>query len=306
MSELRWSDRKRTQTQSFMATEALGGKTKESQLSARRAREAAVASAYDGLVGLVQLRGGGGRVWVGEPGSDGGEESPAIDCFAPSRASRVTEAAARPMVYSCQQPSGEQLVELFRSSADLVLMDREAAGSGGCSSTSHGRLGAGVTISIDVVPGVFGTGLLRPNPICYQLFNQGTGVQGSSASSRTAAATAARSAKAVEQVYERFEAACDDLDSGLFDLDLDKHCYCCMQFRVQGHRAPQQPLPCRLPRLCSRPARAAGRWRTAARIARYERATAEGRHGSLVAVRGPRVHTLLYVWWERVGLRAYG
>jgi hypothetical protein len=36
--------------------------------------------------------------------------------------------------------------------------------------------------------------------------------------------------KAVQQVYERFETACDDLDSGLFQLDLDKHCYCCMQF----------------------------------------------------------------------------
>jgi hypothetical protein len=37
-------------------------------------------------------------------------------------------------------------------------------------------------------------------------------------------------AKAVERVYERVEAACDDLDSGLFDLALDQHCYCCMQF----------------------------------------------------------------------------
>jgi hypothetical protein len=63
------------------------------------------------------------------------------------------------MVYSRKQPSGE-LVELFRSSADLVVMDREAAGSGGCSSTFHGRPGAGVTISIDAVSGVFRTGLL--------------------------------------------------------------------------------------------------------------------------------------------------
>ncbi len=33
----------------------------------------------------------------------------------------------------------------------------------------------------------------------------------------------------MQQVYERFETACDDLDSGLFDLD-QRHCYCCMQF----------------------------------------------------------------------------
>ncbi len=33
----------------------------------------------------------------------------------------------------------------------------------------------------------------------------------------------------MQQVYERFETACDDLDSGLFDPDLDQHCYCCMQ-----------------------------------------------------------------------------
>jgi hypothetical protein len=154
----------------------------------------------------------------------------------------VTETAARPMVYSRQQPSGE-LLALFRSSADLVIMDREAAGSGGCSSTFHGRLGAGVTISIDAVPGVFRTGLLAQHPICYSLFHRGSGVQGST-NDRNAAA-AARSAKAVQQVYERFETACDDLDSGLFDLDLDQHCYCCMQFfdgaggshscKVDGH-----------------------------------------------------------------------
>ncbi len=33
----------------------------------------------------------------------------------------------------------------------------------------------------------------------------------------------------MQQVYERFETACDDLDSGLFNL-ADRHCYCCMQF----------------------------------------------------------------------------
>jgi hypothetical protein len=157
-------------------------------------------------------------------------------------------------------------------------MDREAAGSGGCSTTFHGRLGAGVTISIDAVPAVFRTDLIAQHPICHQLSNQGRGVQGNSSRNSTAAATAARSAKAVEQVYQRFETACDDLDSGLFDLDLDKHCYCCMQFfggagsrisctvhgyvfvpgvqlpgarqgharwpapRVRAHRAPHQPL----------------------------------------------------------------
>jgi hypothetical protein len=71
------------------------------------------------------------------------------------------------MVLSRQQPSGELLVELFRSHADLVVMDREAAGSGGCSTTFHGRLGAGVTISIDAVPGVFRSGLLRQHPIWH-------------------------------------------------------------------------------------------------------------------------------------------
>jgi hypothetical protein len=54
-------------------------------------------------------------------------------------------------------------------------------------------------------------------------------VQGNSNATTTAAATAARRDQAVQQVYERFETACDDLDSGLFHLD-DRHCYCCMQF----------------------------------------------------------------------------
>jgi hypothetical protein len=108
-------------------------------------------------------------------------------------------------------------------------MDREAAGSGGCSSTFHGRLGAGVTISIDAVPAVFRTGLIAQHPICYNLLCQGLGVQGS-ANGRGDGGAAARSAKAVQEVYERFETACDDLDSGLFHLDLDQHCYCCMQF----------------------------------------------------------------------------
>ncbi len=126
----------------------------------------------------------------------------------------------------------EPLGELLRSSADLVIMDKEAAGSGGCSTTFHGCLGAGVTISIDVVPAVFRTGLLRQHPICRKLFNAGRGVQGNS-SRGSAAGTAANSAKAVERVYERFETACDDLDSGLFDLG-EQHCYCCMQMQFGG------------------------------------------------------------------------
>jgi hypothetical protein len=116
-----------------------------------------------------------------------------------------------------------------RSHAELVIMDREDAGSGGCSTTFHGRLGAGVTISIDAVPGVFASGLLAQHPICYHLYTQGTGVQGNSALHPTAAATAATRDRAVAKVYERFETACDDLDCGLFDLD-QRHCYCCMQF----------------------------------------------------------------------------
>ncbi len=56
------------------------------------------------------------------------------------------------------------------------------------------------------------------------------GVQGNSHATTTAAASAARRGQAVQEVYERFETACDDLASGLFDLDLDRHCYCCMQF----------------------------------------------------------------------------
>jgi hypothetical protein len=139
-----------------------------------------------------------------------------------------------PMVFSRRQPPAQpgspaQLEELFRSSADLVIMDREAAGSGACSSTFHGRLGAGVTISIDAVPAVFRSGLLRQHPICSTLFTGGGGGAQGNSSRGTAAVAAANSDKAVLKVYERFEAACDDLDSGLFDLD-QPHCYCCMQF----------------------------------------------------------------------------
>jgi hypothetical protein len=59
-----------------------------------------------------------------------------------------------------------------------------------------------------------------------------------------AVATAVRSDQSVLKVYERFETACDDLDSGLFHVD-QPHCYCCMQFfagagssrsrKVDGH-----------------------------------------------------------------------
>jgi hypothetical protein len=118
---------------------------------------------------------------------------------------------------------------------------------------------------MDAVPAVFRTGLLAQHPICRQLFSTGRGVQGSSngRNGPIAVATAARSAQAVEKVIERFETACDDLDSGLFDFELDQHCYCCMQFfggagvqlpgawfgrarwpapRVRDHQAPQRPL----------------------------------------------------------------
>ncbi len=88
MTEPLRSDRKRNQTDFLGATEAVAkdaGKTKESQLSACRAREAAIASAYEPLVGLVQLGeagGGEGSVWVGA------EDSPALGGLAPSPADR--------------------------------------------------------------------------------------------------------------------------------------------------------------------------------------------------------------------------
>ncbi len=91
MSELRRSDRKRRQTDFLEGTETGRRQTKESALSARRARAAAIAAAYEPLVGLVQLgevEGGEGSVWVGEPGEDGAVDSPAPDGFAPSPAER--------------------------------------------------------------------------------------------------------------------------------------------------------------------------------------------------------------------------
>ncbi len=151
---------------------------------------------------------GEGRVWVGADGEDGAEDSPALGGFAPPPADRQRFL---------------RLVQQFRDANPV------RGGASGCSTTFHGRLGAGVTISIDAVPAVFDTGLLRQHPICYKLFNLGRGVQGNSHATTTAAAHAARRDQAVQEVHERFETACDDLDSGLFHLD-DPHCYCCMQF----------------------------------------------------------------------------
>jgi hypothetical protein len=235
----RRSGRKRTQTQFEAATETVArdaGKTQAVQGRARRARAAAIAAAYEPLVGLVQLGAVRFKVVVSDAANAAAphhrDMREARSCFDEGGVRMlfsVTDTAARPMVYSRQQPSGE-LAELFRSHADLVIMDKEAAGSGACSTTFHGRLGAGVTISVDAVPSVFNSGLLSQHPICRSLFNLGRGVQGNSHATTTAAATEAHSVKAVQQVYERFETACDDLDSGFFDLDLDRHCYCCMQF----------------------------------------------------------------------------
>jgi hypothetical protein len=67
MSEPRGSDRKRTQTQFFAATETRGDANRD-QPAERRARAAAIAKAYEPLGGLKQLGavgGGEGRVWVG-------------------------------------------------------------------------------------------------------------------------------------------------------------------------------------------------------------------------------------------------
>ncbi len=179
---------------------------------ARRARAAAIAAAYEPLAGLVQLGeagGGEGRIWVGA------EDSPALGGFAPSPADR------RRFL---------QLVQQFRDDNPTIQSGRRPhpvqrhAGS----RAAHGL--QGVTISIDAVPSVFGTGLIKQHPICCKLFSLGRGVQGNAADrNNVAAAAAALSAKAVQEVYERFETACDDLDSGLFDL-ADRHCYCCMQF----------------------------------------------------------------------------
>jgi hypothetical protein len=88
MSEPRRSERKRTQTDFLGATESVAkaaGRTQAVQGIASRAREAAIASAYEPLGGLVQLGaagGGEGSVWVGA------EDSPALGGFAPTPADR--------------------------------------------------------------------------------------------------------------------------------------------------------------------------------------------------------------------------
>jgi hypothetical protein len=89
----RRSERKRNQTDFLEATETRrdarrSGRGDEAQAKASRAHEAAVGNAYEPLGGLVQLGavGGEGRVWVGEPGEGGAEDSPALDGFAPSPA----------------------------------------------------------------------------------------------------------------------------------------------------------------------------------------------------------------------------
>jgi hypothetical protein len=77
----RRTDRKRSQTDFLGATEAPRSQTKQSQLSARRAREAAIDSAYEPICALKQLgevEGGEGSVWVGANGS------PALNGFAPT------------------------------------------------------------------------------------------------------------------------------------------------------------------------------------------------------------------------------
>jgi hypothetical protein len=71
MDGSRRSERKRTQTQFQGATETVAnnaGRTRAVQEIASRARAAAIAAAYEPLVGLVQLGeagGGEGSVWVG-------------------------------------------------------------------------------------------------------------------------------------------------------------------------------------------------------------------------------------------------
>ena len=88
MDGSRRSERKRTQTQFQAATEPVArdaGRTQAVQGRAGRARAAAIASAYEPLVGLKQLGavgGGEGSIWVGA------EDSPALGGFAPTPADR--------------------------------------------------------------------------------------------------------------------------------------------------------------------------------------------------------------------------
>jgi hypothetical protein len=103
MDVSRRSERKRTQTDFLGATETLrdarrSGRRDEAQAKASRAHEAAVGNAYEPLGGLVQLGavGGEGRVWVGEPGEDGAEDSPALGGFL-QRAAHLIREAAQPL-----------------------------------------------------------------------------------------------------------------------------------------------------------------------------------------------------------------
>jgi hypothetical protein len=126
MAELRRSERKRTQTQFEAATETVArdaGKTRAVQGRARRAREAAVASAYEPLVGLKQLGaagGGEGRVWVGADGS------PALGGFAPTPADRVTPMRCARVPRAC-------LGRLHKEFGTTERPNNRCSGCAGCS-----------------------------------------------------------------------------------------------------------------------------------------------------------------------------
>jgi hypothetical protein len=111
----RRSDRKRTQPQFTGATETLGRQVRD-QPAERRAREAAIASAYEPLVGLVQLGevGGEGRVWVGA------EDSPALGGFAPTPADRQRFRARAAAIAAAYEPLGG-LVQLRTPLASAAL-----------------------------------------------------------------------------------------------------------------------------------------------------------------------------------------
>ena len=172
-----------------------------------------------------------------------------LDCFSEGGVRILFDVSGgRDMVFSqLLQPGGERslqpagdLRELYRSSADLVIMDQQAAGSGSCSPTFHGRLGAGVSISIDAVPAAFRSGLSSSHlrrRICYILFKSSYGLQ---SNSRGVRSRGSRSDAAVAAVDQRYETACDDLDSWLFSLD-DRHCFICMEF-YGGARSSSRSL----------------------------------------------------------------
>jgi hypothetical protein len=121
MTEQRRSDRKRNQTDFLGATEAVAkdaGKTKESQLSACRAREAAIASAYEPLVGLVQLGEAGG--------GEGSALETALAQYDSSRSLRRRLAGVNSITSRCaarqgteEKPVSDQYVDPF------VIVDAE-------------------------------------------------------------------------------------------------------------------------------------------------------------------------------------